>query len=76
MPEETQGYPKDEEGRLRYWKRQISHARAFYKPYFDIGDQLLKIFNNMAANFREQDIDSTLPDNISPIKAPIIFSFF
>jgi hypothetical protein len=75
MAEETEGYPEDEEKRLQYWNRQIAYAEKYYEPYFKAGDVLLRIFNNVAANFREQAADSLLPDNISRIKAGIVYAW-
>ena len=73
--EKDMGYPEDEEKRLQFWKRQITHAKAFYEPYFLIGDTLKEIHDNVASNFREKAADSILPDPIARVKAGIIYAW-
>jgi len=75
MPEEIEGYPKDRDKQLAFWKRQIEYGKKYYEPYFVIGDTLLKIVNNVASNFRERAVDDLLPSPVSRVKAGIVFAW-
>jgi len=54
---EYEGYPTDDEGRALFWNRQIEYALVFYKPYFDAGDELTRIYDARGGTDREVSLD-------------------
>lgn len=76
MPENVT-YPKDEEGRIAYWERQLEYALQRMKPYMDVGDRISKIYYNQAANIREKAEDIPGLDDGLPrrIKAGVVFAW-
>jgi len=73
----SDGYPTDDEGRIAFWTALLKHAERKIEPYWKIGDNLIRIYNNQATNTREKESESSIEgkEGISRIKAGIVFAW-
>ena len=50
-------YPITDEARIGFWTSQIEQADQFYRPFFDAGAAIVKMYNNMAVTARESTLE-------------------
>ena len=69
-------YPITDEARIGFWTSQIEQADQFYRPFFDAGAAIVKMYNNMAVTARESTLElSDDGDNDVRTKAGIVFAW-
>ena len=69
-------YPITDEARIGFWTSQIEQADQFYRPFFDAGAAIVKMYNNMAGTARESTLElSDDGDNDVRTKAGIVFAW-
>ena len=71
------GYPTDDEGQIAFWMSLLKHAEKKIEPYWKVGDNLIRIYNNMASNSREKEAEDSVEgkEGISRIKAGLVFAW-
>src|SRR3990167_6390739 len=73
----SDGYPTDDADRIAFWISLLKHAEKKVKPYWEVGDRLVRIYNNMAATTREKEADWTMEglEGVARIKAGLCFAW-
>jgi len=69
-------YPDGEEEKVAFWQRQIEYALKKFEPYWALGDEINKMYENDAATGREANLDDDVFDG-TPMrtKANFVFAF-
>ena len=69
-------YPTGDKERVEYWARQIDHAGARLKPYFQAADVLIKQYDNEASTDREEDFGYDREESHTQrVKANLVFGW-
>jgi len=70
-------YPKGEESRIEYWRRQIQYAEELMDPLWQASDILHKQYINEATTEREkrEEQEDERENHISRVKANLIFGW-
>ena len=70
-------YPMTDEGRIAFWSAQIEQAEQFYRPFFEAGTAIVKMYNNMAVTNRESSLELLKgdTDDVIRTKAGIVFAW-
>ena len=70
-------YPKDNDGKLEWWRRRLQHATDYYRPFFEASQILLDQYNMQAATERERDMEDMAlsSDPATRIKTNIIYGW-
>lgn len=50
-------YPDTDSGRIAFWTAQLNTADQFFRPFFEAGSEIVKMYNNMATTNRETSLE-------------------
>lgn len=70
-----QHYPKDDEGRIQFWRGQIAQGQAWIEPYMKAGNRIIKLYNNIPHGLRQQELEHSGPDDIERMKGSMVFAW-
>jgi len=70
-------YPRDKEGQIAYWERQIDYTVRYYKPWFDASQYLIDQYNLDASTLRERITEGAhgTDDPTLRVKSNLVFGW-
>lgn len=73
----NENYPTTEAAQIAFWTAQIESAEQFYRPMFEAGAAIVKMYNNMAVTNRESDMELLKEGTTEAVrtKAGIVFAW-
>ena len=71
-------YPKDDSGKISFWRSELKKAVEFIEPYMKAGRRMVRLYNNMATTEREDGLEWNShndTENNMRVKASLVFAW-